>query len=181
MHINCIHAAAMAYHHIISCRRAVSRDHDLTRSSSHDRCSRRRADIDSLMVRGRALRRGFSPSKAGSNPPAGRTRPCKANVPKTHGFIRLCRLVCRCGLFLFFLGFLSRFLFLPLDLCLDGLDLDLLGLDGLRVLGDLSLRGGDLRLVVLKLRLFCSQKLLHGRLFCLRLVLKHQELGMFTL
>lgn len=99
MHINCIHAAAMAYHHIISCRRAVSRDHDLTRSSSHDRCSRRRADIDSLMVRGRALRRGFSPSKAGSNPPAGRTRPCKANVPKTHGFIRLCRLVCRCGLF----------------------------------------------------------------------------------
>ena len=172
MHINCIHAAAMAYHHIISCRRAVSRDHDLTRSSSHDRCSRRRADIDSLMVRGRALRRGFSPSKAGSNPPAGRTRPCKANVPKTHGFIRLCRLVCRSSFFLLFLGFLSRFLFLPFDLRLDGLDLVFLRLDRLRIFGDLTFCGSDLRLVVLELRLFRGEKLLHGRLFCLRLILK---------
>ena len=47
-----------------------------------------------------------------------------------------------------------------------------LRLDRLRIFGDLTFCGSDLRLVVLELRLFRGEKLLHGRLFCLRLILK---------
>ena len=162
----------MADHHIISSGRAVSRDHDLTRCSRDDGSSCRRADIDSLVVRRSSLCRGFPASESRSDPSARRTRPCKANVPKAHGFIRLCRLVCRSSFFLLFLGFLSRFLFLPFDFRLDGLDLVFLRLDRLRIFGDLTFCGGDLRLVVPELRLFRGEKLLHGRLFCLRLILK---------
>ena len=133
------------------------------------------------MVRGGALRRGFSSAKSGGDPPAGRTRPCKANVPKTHRFIRRCRLVCRRGLLLFLLGFLSRFLFLSLHFRFNGSDLVFLRLDRFCVFGDLSLRRGDFRLIILKLRLFCSQKFLHGCLFRLRLALKCQKFGMFPL
>ena len=59
--------------------------------------------------------------------------------------------------FFLFLGFLSRFLFLPFDFRLDGLDLVFLRLDRLRIFGDLTFCGSDLRLVVLELVCFAAR------------------------
>ena len=81
-----------------------------------------------------------------------------------HGHVKLmsprltvlyvCAALFAAAAFLLFLGFLSRFLFLPFDFRLDGLDLVFLRLDRLRIFGDLTFCGSDLRLVVLELRLF---------------------------
>ena len=139
VHIYGVYTAAMTDHDVISRGIAVGRYHNRAGCCCRDGRSGGCRDIDSLMIAGRSFCRRGSASETGRNASAGRTRPLKANIPKTGNIIRsgfICSRNFLSCCFCFFAGFLfclaGRFRFLALlfflapDFCLDLLDLVLL-------------------------------------------------------